>query len=740
MLAEKLIGSRCENPQAVRDVYEKYLGDFDDPAATLPDSKAMWRLRLFVLSLCPEAFKDKLKRVLFRLFDVEQYYEIIEGTEYRKALQKGFPALYEEDRRQYVNRVLDYFTQQDSEKESEEENWHIPNGSRVLSMIATQLTEEEKCRAEEVGFKLDPNYQPERTIGRARTYSIAPRGPIPEEEFGELSIAQIVEALRNEWTPNELTKCNTTADFHNPCNADGISESLKRDMPNRLEEYVRNAENFFERGVLDEHYTYSFLRAVQETIHAHGETASRVRWDGVIDLCMEIKASGEQVPFDEKKRDRNRFDTWLASWGAVHFAMTNVIKALLTEKNGFLPIDFPEYRDRILTIVRYLLSCPDPLPENEQIESATSTTKPSYDVDSRVSDPFHMAVNSVRGQAFETFMFFVDQDGKKFKKEDAVKIAGDVKEVYESSLKKETTRAIMFMFGRYLPHFYFRDRAWLRRLLPQIFQQELAKKYLYTAAWEGYLVNDLYEAMFFDPKIQELYRRGLALTDDDYPRQQEHFKKPGESIAVHLALAYMHYQNFGFAHPLYQAFWKETNPDQHADFVDFLGRSYASGNNPNARKLLSKDPEGKERLREFWNWLLENYEDPKPFIQFDSWINLENGFFDPAWLAERVRKTLEKTRGELDSEFKLTESIVRLARGNPEDTLEIARWYLHEGGIQRGKQPELPLSTDDWVQWREAFKILHENKLTKWKTASLINKLIRDGGRPFWDLKEITAT
>lgn len=739
VLAQTLIGDRCDKPEAIRDVYIRYVGDFDNPDAKLPDSPTMWRLRLFVLSLCPETFKDELKKALFRLFEVEQYHEITRGTEYKKALQKGFAALSEQDKRHYVKRVVEYFAQPGQGQETDEENWRIRDGSRILSVIASQLTEEEKSHAEEAEFKLDPNYQPKPRIGRPRVGTIVPRGPITQEEFGELSIAQIAEKLRNEWEPNELTKQNTTDDFLNPRNADGVSKSLKGDIPNRLQEYVRNAAIFFERGVLDEHYTYSFLWGIQETIHAHSEIASNVNWDGVIDLCMAIKVSGEKDPFEEERREPGWFDTFRASWGAVHFAMTEILQALLTEKNGLLSIDFGAYRDRIFSLAGYLLSHPDPSPEDEQIETAKSKTKSSGDADFMISDPLHMAVNSVRGQAFKAFAFFVDQDGKKFKKEDAVKISSDVKELYEVALEKETTRALMFMFGQYLPFAYYRDRDWIRGILPQIFSQEPAKNPLYTAAWEGYLANNLYKEMFFDPEIQKLYERGLALTDADFPPQQEHFKKPDEGIAEHLALAFMHYKKFGFDHPLFEAFWKENNLERHASFVNFLGHSFVSGNNANAPEFLKRVPESKQRLKDFWDWLLENYENPKPFLEFDFWINLEVGLFEPVWLAERVRKTLEKTKGALDSDFKLTQSIVRLAKANPKDTLEIARLYLLEGGIRRGEQREILLGTEDWDQWVQAFKILHGNAGTKSKASALINILIQEGGNPFWDLKKITA-
>ena len=102
--AEQTIGQQCNNEELITKLYDKYF----EP---LPDSRSMWRLRLFVLSLCPEAFKKKLKKAFFRLFEVERYYnELISGTEYLKALRVGFPVLSDTDKRDYVKRVIEYFT------------------------------------------------------------------------------------------------------------------------------------------------------------------------------------------------------------------------------------------------------------------------------------------------------------------------------------------------------------------------------------------------------------------------------------------------------------------------------------------------------------------------------------------------------------------------------------------------------------------------------------------------------
>jgi len=721
--AAQTIGKQCGNAELVTKLYDKYF----EP---LPNNRSMWRLRLFVLSLCPEAFKDNLKKAFFRLFDVENYHELISGTEYRKALRAGFPVLSKADKREYVKRVIEYFTKKDQGKENEKEDWHIRYGSRILSMIVDQLTEKEKQAAKAAGFTLDPNYEPEPSIGKIQSGWVKPRGPITQEEFSKLSIAEIAEKLRNEWTPEKLSKQNTSDDFLNPLNAEGAGELLRIDIAKRLQDYINNANLFFERDVLDQHYTYSFFRGIQEAIRANKAVAADVNWDGLIEICLRIKKEGETKTFDRERRERDTFDAWLSGWMGVHSAMTDVIQELLSEPDGKIVIDFLQYRDKLFEIINYLLVYPDPIPEDEKVETATMKTKSPGDENYLVSDPFSMAINTVRGRAFQAFVLFVYQDGKKFPKEEKVKISPDVKELYETILKKEQTRALMFMFGHFFPSFYFRDKEWIQRLLPQIFPTKPEKKHLYTAAWEGYVSTNLYEEIFFNPDIQKLYEQSLALTDVDYPKQK-HFKEPDEGIAVHIALAFMHFSKFGFEHDLFKKFWSTKNLKRHKEFISFIGRHSIS--REAVAEWIKYNKVNIEKLKKFWDWALEHC-DADELTGFGFWINVERGALDIEWLARRVRKTLEKTKGYVEWEYGLMRSLAAFAKEAPEDTLAILRAHLLEEVAKRE-----PIRT--WLHMDnevfDAFKELYKNEATKEGVRALINDLLPYRNGLFWGLKSV---
>lgn len=720
--AVRTIGKQCGDVKLVTKLYSKYF-------ESLPNSRSMWRLRLFVLSLCPETFKNDLKKAFFRLFETDRYHELISGTEYKKALRAGFSVLSESAKRKYVNQVLEYFSKH--AQDTEDQKWHKRHGWEILSSICEQLTDEENKRCEKAfGERCDAKFEPKPSIGEMRGGVVVPRSPITEEEFGNLPITEIAEKLRTEWTPKKLREQNSNEDFLHPLNAEGVGELLRVDISKRLQDYIKNANFFFERDVLDQHYTYSFLRGVQEVLRGNKIDISGINWDNLIALCVAIKESGETKSFDREARERDTFDALLSGWTSVHSAMTDVIQELLNEERSNITIDFPNYRDKIFTIISYLLTYPDPVPEDEKIESAGMKTKSSGSDEWLVSDPFSMAINTVRGRAFQALVLFVYQDGKKFSKEESSKISSDAKKLYETVLKNEKTRALMFMFGHYLPSFYFRDKKWMQELLSQIFPVEPEKKHLYTAAWEGYLSTNLYEEVFFNPDIQKLYERGLTLTDTKYPKQK-HFKEPDEGIAAHLALAFMHFLKFGFEHDLFKKFWGTENLKRHKEFISFIGRSSIS--REAAAEWIKQNKVDIEKLKKFWDWALEHC-NTDALAGFGFWINVELGALDIKWVAPHVRQTLEKTKGYVEWEYGLTRSLVVFAKAAPEDTLAILRAHLLEE-VAKHEPIRTWLYADDEVF--DAFKELYKNEATRGGVRTLINDLLPYRNGLFWSLKSV---
>jgi len=707
-----------DNKEELRKIFKDIL-DFENEEI-LPDTYSIWNLRLTILSLDCAVFKNEIKKILFRIFNVgDRYYDIL-TIEYQKLLWNCFGILEEKDKRDYVKQVIEFFVKQ-KEKNPDKE-WIIKDGSKILSLIFDHLTEEEKIKAKENGFELNPNIEikPEVEI---KFGSISHRAPTSYEEFSKMEIKEILEKLTTEWTPEEIyKKYKDNEDFFNPISAEGIGNYLKKNIPERLEKYLEYSNEFFDREKIHPHYTYSFLVGVQQAIKNNRAKAKDIDWKNLIELLLKIKESGEKKSLCNEPPKQEFPDVWLANWNSVHFAITDVIRELLKNEDGIVVIDFSKYRGELLKIIKYLLNYPDPTPEDEDITTAKMIVE--REKVKKVSDPFTMAINSVRGRAFEDFVLFIYQDGDKLNE--------DVKEIFEEVLDKENTRALMFMFGYYLPSFYFRDKEWVRSLFSKIFPKENNR--LYTASWQGYLSQNLYKELFFESKIQKLYEYGINLKEEN--SDQENFRDLEEGIAVHLAIAFVHFKEFDFENKLFQKFWEEGTAEEHFHFVDFIGRHIITREDNLIEKIEKDGLNIKKRIKDFWNWMLEKYtKDKKPFEAFGFWIDLDKGIFKCGELADLIKKTLEKTGGVLDWDYALMKNIVRLTEESPEDALEITRLYLLEGAVRHNRVDYIIIHLDQ--EWLESLNILYKNIKTKDGTISLINDLIKEGGRVFWELEDI---
>lgn len=724
-LIERWTSQNSANTDAILKFY-------DENVDILPHSIVMWRFRLFALSLCPDIFREKLREALFALFSTPHYREITLGTEYELALQKSFPVLSDIDKRDYVAKVIAYFTEQ-SDAEANEKQWIKNTGAQILSMIRLQLTPEEIQRAKDAGMEPNSVYKPEPSIGEVRGGFVSPQAPEPKEAFHSHPIPEIAQKLRAEWAPAKLREQDTHENFLTPRNSEGVAQAIKEDMPSRFQEYVANAVLFFERDRLTSHYTYAYLTGVRDVLRDNKAEVSNIAWQGLISLLFAIKQSGETRPFVRGERVRDSYDS-LAGWESVHTAMADVVQELIVEKNKVSRSFFDKYRAEVLEVLAYLLNHEDPMPADEEVETAKIKTQIAGS-EYMVSDPLTTAINSVRGRSFEAFVQFVYQDGKSFDKNISVKINSDVKRIYEAVLRRENTRAIMYMFGHYVPSFYFRQKEWVHGLLPIIFPTDVSKKHLYLAAWEGYLATTLYKDIFVDAAFQALYERGVALNEEKDPGRR-YRKDPDEGIAGHLALAFVNFEGLNFENRLFQAFWSSENKKQQAAFVSFIGRVYVSTENAKNKELLQKQPEIKKKIMHLWDWVLTNCKNPEVFRGFGFWVNHERAVFELPWLAHRLKSTLGIVKGVIEWDYGLTMILPQLATVAPVDALAISRLLFLEGGV-RNEERRHSFFWDD--KCFETLKILYADPATKTGTIELIDDLIREGGSLFWKLKEILS-
>lgn len=667
----------------------------------LPDSQLSWRLKLSIIASNPAIFKNELKDHIFRLFKTKEYRQII-SNEYLTCLEKGFPSLSSEIRNNFLNKVLEYFSSLKKEDESSSEY-----ASYVLYRIKDSFEESQfKKRITEHSFSAELHDSPRQT--KPQLKPVRPRGPVTEEEFSKLSLNEIVDKLCREWSPKSLSETQGR-DPSKPVNEEGISELIKEDMKKRLEDYMKNATRFFDPENLHPAYTYAFLQGL---INVIGENADKLKGysDHLLSFLLKIKEH-ENLPIDQQFSSNISPTTWKD----VHLSLCDLLNNLLNiiTKDPEI-IDFSKNRVLILKLINYLLKYPDPNPQNEDEKNV------KYQNNYLANSSYNIAINSVKGKAFKCIVNYVLIDNK---------ISDKIKRMYESLLRHENTRSIMFLFGYYFPFFYSKNVKWTRSQIDKIFKKENFN--LFISAWEGYLIKtydigtrnpEIFEELFFDPALQKLYEYCIDL--EDLPSNREYDLNPREGLARHLALAYILFGSFEFGHKLFDQFLNKSSPKQISYFVNEIGQHLSQNNLP---------IKSKEKLKRLWDWMLEYYDDEKIFYEFGLWIRPK--FFETCWLANRLKKTLKKTRGDMDI-FKLEEPVVKLAQKCPGETIDIISLFLNR--IIKRKNEGYFLNLKKGDSWYEAIKIIYNsNEKNKEECEKLINDLIKKGGKDFWNLKQI---
>lgn len=712
VLTVRLIGSRCSNPDEVRRIYESR---FDK----LPNNGSTERLKIFVISRCPEVFTKEIQNAVFSIFQADD--RLAASPEYKHLLQNHFGIFDEKERHEFVIKVIDGFGQEVGLKST---------GHALLSCVSSFLSKEDQERSVAIFGPLNPEYQPHPWISQGRGGMVVPQAPNEGNEWQDGVIA-IVDRLKNGWSPQGLSEKYRDDDFLRPRNAEGVGEKLKNDISARPLEYLSHAKLFFDRVALHPHYTYCFLQGTSTALRGPGASAE-ADVSELFSLMDSIRVSGLKDAFQNSKNGRDAYG-WLGSWDAVHGAMAEMLKDLLQAKHDELTFDFSVRRPIIVELLKYLLSHRDPEPKDEVIETAKSKTKSPQDADYMVSDPFTNAINSVRGKAFQALFAFIFHDGKTLEaRGETIRLSEDIKSLYDHVLCTEETRALMFMFGHLFHGVYFRDQEWALEKAKAIFARTPGKEHLCLAAFEGYLVNNLHKEVFFNPFFQELYKQSIL--NPIIKDARRYFRDPEDGLATHLAIAFSYFLNeFDREHRLFKIFWYNADEESLGEFIGYFGRAFVSGRNDDADTFLYENPELLQKMKDFWEWASENCKRfPQALSKFDFWMNQEKNLFEMTWLAKRIRSTLEKTGGALDWDYGLTRIIGELAETAPEDALEIIRLHLFEYGLKQGGRM-LYLQNE----WETALKILFGKPGFEGGTRKLINDLIEKGGKPFWGLEQI---
>jgi hypothetical protein len=558
------------------------------------------RFRLHIYRLFPEVFDQELQHEISTPELSSKAWH-----EYSLLTSAHFDRLSTKAKKKY----FDVIDAEDKKDDKYIDSWRV----RLIGLVAQHLDATKKkkyARLLKQSAKLD---QPHFTSYHSEASVVGFDSPKKESDLENKPTSEVLEVLKT-WAP-------TGDEFFGPSRS-GLGMALRNVVAKEGSKYSAVAPDFFAPDVRPV-YLYHLLSGFMESL----KTDTKLDWNAILELSLRIVAESKRdaLPPVEGDEKRNRME---ADWKDVMQELCRLITRGLDTNT----IPFSKKKE-VWTVIEHLTEHPHPTPEHEE----------KYGRDN--SDPYTMSINTVRGDAFHAvfaYIFWHNRAEKSTSKSWKAYIPDEVKKVLELHLDPahDPSLTIRSVYGRFFPWMLSYGGDWAKNLKDKVFPVE--NPALRYAALETYLTNMVFAEAY--ELLRPLYE--LAVNDirgGKVPKRKYWADVP-EHLATHAMVAYAFEIEDG-ANPFYKYFFKTASGKTCGMAVSIGGRHFISRDNTPAGEKVPK----MEVLKRFWDWRLEESNAPSELREFGWWAKADK--FDHQWLLERLLKTVEKTKGDINGEF-----------------------------------------------------------------------------------------
>lgn len=588
------------------------LRDLDAILTHSPQYPLLTRLRLYTLRQFPDVFKDEIKEIILNPTAKSSTWH-----EYSLLVNQEFPKLSKDEKKRYFSEI----DTMDKVDDKYADSWRV----RLLVIVRENLTAAEKKKYSKL-LKLGENLdQPFFTSYLREASIVGPNSPKAESDLSDKTTSEVIEILKS-WQP--------TDEFFGPSRS-GLGMTFRDVVSKQGEKYSAAAEQFLDME-LRPVFIYNYLSGLIESLKQKVE----LDWDSILKLVsmvIERAQSGTLHEFEKSKEDRLETD-----WENV---MQEIARILLRgfEVDGLTLTQ----RKKVWDAVTYLAEHPDPTPEHEE----------EYGGDN--SDPFTMSINTVRGDAFHAvfaYIFWYNRLEKKNNDKWNNIVPEEAKALLELHLNPahDPALTIRSVYGRYFPWLLSYGREWTESITSKIFPVENIQ--LRYAAWETYLSLIIFEEAY--RLLRPFYDLAVEDMKEGRVPKRKYWADAIERLAEHAMIAYAFEIEDG-SPPFYEVFFSKAGGKCRGIAVSMAGRHYISRDNfPHGEKQPDMSV-----LQRFWDWRLAESDAPSELREFGWWTKL--GRFDNKWMLERLLRTVEKTKGDINGEYLVMDALNSLSEEHP---------------------------------------------------------------------------
>jgi hypothetical protein len=649
------------------------------------------RMLLHILRRLPEQLSDS---VIGRLLNRERldwlgldsdYPAELYVWEHAKLLQEQFPELPVDAQ----EKILHWFAegptdaaQVDEDRREEyirlwQRDWFSIIGNNLpphFEQLYTQLVQE-------VGeaISLDSALDSDQTSFRS-----GPDSPKSGEELAQMAegdMDKLFTYLQN-WQPSGR---------FSDASRNGLGWELAEQViaPNP-EKFVSQIEQFKE---LNPEYMIWMLRGLQKALDNSAE--STFSWKPILNFCdwmLNDFRTNQMICFAT--------DNGYSAWNQICDAIVDVVNGGLSARSvNRIPLNF---RNQVWQIIEPLTSDPDVTPGFMQNYAGSNMS------------PYGDAINCVRSEAIRAVVNYAnwartDPDDN-IQRSHNFDDMPEVQQVLEWHLNSEQdpSSAIRAVYGNQFPRLHYLASDWANQHVDGIFPEEPVSKYLFEAAWEGYLYNQLYTDIFHVLRGKYIYAMSLSQDSNKKSDTMRYFSKRILILFWENIIDLCESDNF------LEIFFIKSSPPFREEFLHQVGWRLLYGE-------FNVDDELSQRLRKLLEWrvggatkTLTDNEDLKYF----SWI-FASGKLDDQWSMNKLVDVLQSCKivGYCEG---FLERLSSLAPSMPLEAIQCLT-YLSEGSM-----------SDEWFlvyqgdHHRAIFRAAldSENSDARKSAKDLINRLV----------------
>lgn len=405
---------------------------------------------------------------------------------------------------------------------------YVDRWRRQMLERLPELPDEWQQRRDELRERFGP--PPERL---PEVGFVGPTAPLDRDTLAAMSVEEIVVFLR-DWQPPE-------DDWRAP-SREGAARLLRQLVAEDPERFAAGAPAFAE---LDPTYAHALVSGLREA-KTNGRS---FEWGPVLEFALAVLDKPRLL----EGRDPTGFDGNDPGWSWTWQELAHLI-GVGFQGEGALPL---EERERIWQVLARLAEDEHPTPDDEDNE------------DGRRNGPPLLAINSVRGAAFEavvSYVWWLRGDAPA----DERHMPDEARELLDRRLDPEVepTAAIRSLYGKWFPYLATADPTWGADNVTRIFVTDPER--LWRAAFESYLYfNGVWENVF--RLLIEQYRRAIELLTAEV-EEQVILGDVGTALVNHLMTALRYGMvSFGDESGLLELFYERASLERRAEAIEAIG-------------------------------------------------------------------------------------------------------------------------------------------------------------------------